>query len=95
MLRTLTMSFGVMSLMLAGCAPDSTSGGGAKGEGIAAAPRAPVDGRRPDGQAGLEVTAFARDLILNQTASDTLPATTEDKGLIEVNPISFDPAFFR
>ncbi len=44
--------------------------------------------------AGTEITVFARDLILGMTANNNLPTTTEDKGLIDVNPITFDAGFF-
>lgn len=93
MWRTLMMSFGVMSLMLAaGCAPDRAV---ASGEVIVVPPETPVEVGRPVGRASLEVTVFARDLILNQTANDTLPTATEDKDLIDVNSISFEPDFFK
>ena len=44
--------------------------------------------------AGVEITIFARDLILSMTANNNLPATTEDKNLVDVNPITFDAGFF-
>ena len=44
--------------------------------------------------AGTEITVFARDLIIGMTASNNLPTTTEDKGLIDVNPITYDAGFF-
>ncbi len=43
---------------------------------------------------GLEITAFASDLILTMTANDNLPTTTEDKKLVDVSPIAFGPSFF-
>ncbi|MDP2272471.1 MAG: hypothetical protein Q8N23_32995 [Archangium sp.] len=59
---------------------DGGSGGGGGGGG-------------PPG-GGTEITVFARDLILNETAEHTVPSTTENKGLIDVSPITFTPAFF-
>ena len=44
--------------------------------------------------AGTEITVFARDLILTMTADTAPPTTTEDKNLIDVNPITFDAGFF-
>ena len=37
-----------------------------------------TDGGNPDGGMNVELTAFAKDLILNHSA-DPLPTTTEDK----------------
>ncbi len=44
--------------------------------------------------AGTEITVFARDLILTMTSNTAPPTTTEDKNLIDVNPITFDAGFF-
>lgn len=45
--------------------------------------------------AGVEITAFARDLILHHTANHTEPTTTEDKQLIDVSPVTFGRGFFH
>ena len=64
-------------------------GGGAAGGGGGA-----TGGGGGTVDAGTEITVFARDLILTMTAANNLPTTTEDKGLIDVNPITFDAGFF-
>lgn len=64
-------------------------GGGATGGGGGA-----TGGGGGSVDAGTEITVFARDLILGMTANNNLPTTTEDKGLIDVNPITFDAGFF-
>lgn len=74
-----------------GCAPpdDGSSGGGGSESTSEKTRHTNSGGGAAD--AGVEITAFARDLIVNHT----LPTTTEDKHLIDVSPVSFGPDFFR
>ena len=67
----------------------SSTGGGGGGTGGGS-----TGGGGGTADAGAEITVFARDLILNHTANDNGPTTTEDKGLIDVSPITFGPGFF-
>lgn len=58
----------------------------------------PTDGgtQTDGGTTGTEFTTFTRELILNQTADNTLPTTTEDKNLVDTAPAdAFPPAFFQ
>ena len=106
MRRLLLGSLLMTMVASAGCAPsaDEGSGGGQSTDPGAVGKGAGGGGGGAGGGAGggtgapsdeIEITVFARDLILNRTANDKSPTTTEDKGLIDVNPITFDPAFFR
>lgn len=52
----------------------------------------------PDGgiSSDTELTDFVRNLIVNQTADDNLPTTTEDKPLVDSEPAdAFPPSFFQ
>ncbi len=53
--------------------------------------------QQPDGGTqGTEFTTFTRELILNQTADNNLPTTTEDKTFVDTAPSdAFPPAFFQ
>lgn len=55
------------------------------------------DGGTDGGVSGnTELTDFVRNLIVNQTADDNLPTTTEDKPLVDSEPAdAFPPSFFQ
>lgn len=54
----------------------------------------PTDGGTDGGTTGTEFTTFTRDLILNQTADNNLPTTTEDKTFVDTEPAGAFPASF-
>ena len=90
MRKLLWVSLITIALGGLGC-PGGTGGGGAQtggGNGMTGG------GGGGTSDAGVEITIFARDLILSMTANNNLPATTEDKNLVDVNPITFDAGFF-
>ncbi|WP_309893469.1 hypothetical protein [Archangium sp.] len=63
-------------------------------------PPSPPPGNMPDsgtpGTTEVEFTSFTRDLILNQTADNNLPTSTEDKNFVDnMSADAFPPAFFQ
>ena len=79
------------------CAP-SNDGNAGKGSGSTVGPvgkgSGDDGGDAGTGGAAIEITAFARDLILNEAANGLLPTTTENKNLVDVSPVTFTSAFF-
>ena len=79
------------------CAP-SNDGNAEKGNESTVGPAGKGNGDDGgDGGTGgamIEITAFARDLILNETAAGLLPTTTENRNLVDVSPVTFTSAFF-
>ena len=71
--------------VVTGCPSNNGGSGGGAGGGT---------GGAGGGQSGpVEISAFARDLILTQQPNDK-PTTTEDKNLVNNSPITFDAGFF-
>lgn len=76
----------ILGCLIAGSTLGCTSSSSGSGTG---------GGAGGGGDGAVELTVFARDLILNQTASNNAPTPTEDKNLVDVAPTDFaDAGFF-